>query len=156
MNILFVCTGNTCRSPMAERLMKKLAQELNRNDISVRSAGLSAFDGAAASEGAKKAMEHMELSLEGFSSSMLSLNDVEWADIILTMEGRHAIYIASRYQGAAKNLHTLKGYAKGKQGEDGYHLNVEDPYGGSLSQYLECADEIQSALKSIFDNGSDI
>lgn len=89
-NVLFVCTGNMCRSPMAEIHLKHLTVDLNR--VNIRSAGTNAMTGAGIYEESRKILEANNLTSE-HTSKLLTKPEIEWADLILVMEERHKDYI---------------------------------------------------------------
>src|SRR5687767_9985341 len=82
-NVLFVCTGNTCRSPMAEALAKREVRERRWSHVAVRSAGISAHPGGAASEGALQAARERGLDLTAHGATQVDQRLVDWADVIL-------------------------------------------------------------------------
>lgn len=84
-HILFVCTGNTCRSPMAEAVLRHLAEEEGRDDIVVESAGLAAWPGAPASDYAIQALAEAGIDLRGHRARQLTREMVERAHLVLTM-----------------------------------------------------------------------
>ncbi len=131
MRIIFVCTGNTCRSPMAEMAAKYF---IKGHEFS--SAGLYAFEGSPISAKAIQAMENAGIPYEERLSANLRPGDVEEADIILTMTEAMKAYIPS------EKVFTLKEYV-GEQGD------VVDPYGGSLQDYENCLDEIIRCIKKL-------
>lgn len=108
--ILFVCTGNTCRSPMAEGLFRKLAE---REGLSceVRSAGVSAWDGSPISKHSADILQGRGV-LDRISSSAVTGQTVSWADLILTMTTGHKETLIRRYPEAVDKVYTLKEFAE--------------------------------------------
>ncbi len=89
MHVLFVCSGNTCRSPLAEAAFRRLLAAAGRTDIAVGSAGTGAYDGAPASEGAYLVALEAGLDLSGHRARLLTREMVAQADLILTMAKGH-------------------------------------------------------------------
>lgn len=108
--ILFVCTGNTCRSPMAEALFKRKALERGMA-VEARSAGVAAADGMPISENAAQTLRERQVPHEG-TSCALSAEAVGWADLILTMTAGHKRLLLERYPEAVEKTHTLKEYVE--------------------------------------------
>ena len=140
MRLLFVCTGNTCRSSMAEILARR---ELERRGLSGRvevlSAGTSTVSGLPASHHAIHIMTDMSLDLHGHRSTMLSRELVESADLVLTMTHGQRRMVEDICPGAASRVYTLAGYAGG--GGD-----VPDPFGGDREIYRACAASLQRLI----------
>ena len=135
--ILIVCTGNTCRSPMAESLLKdKLKQQVDSMTIRVVSAGVSAQPGGPASEGAVLAIKERGLSLDDHQSRSISQGLLERSDLILTMTSNHRQAILSRWPHVSSKIFSLA-----PAGTD-----VSDPYGGPIEAYRKCADRIDQCL----------
>lgn len=108
LNILFVCTGNTCRSPMAEGLLRKLSAERGI-ELGVRSAGVSAITGTSMSRHAAAILR--EEGFEGsITSSQLTEEMVNWADLILTLTRSHKQHVLHYYPEAVDKTYTLKEY----------------------------------------------
>lgn len=145
MNILFVCTGNTCRSPMAAAIMEKIAVE-NDLDVLIESAGLFANVGGTASEEAIEALDKMGIDLTFHQTKPITEELIEKSDIILAMTQAHKELLKPM---AGDKVYTLKEYA----GESG---DVSDPYGGDLEEYEETAKEIYDALVDVAEKIADI
>ncbi|MEH7505359.1 low molecular weight protein arginine phosphatase [Neobacillus drentensis] len=134
--ILFVCTGNTCRSPMAEAILKNK----DIDAIEVRSAGIYAANGSEASTHAKKVLDDNGIA-HNHRSSLLTRAEVEWADLILTMTSSHKMAILQQYPQVGQKVFTLKEYSG-----DIFHSDVVDPYGGSLAMYEQTFRELDGLI----------
>ena len=143
--ILFVCLGNICRSPMAEVLLREALQKdpkLRGERIEIRSAGTSGWDRAPATALAVEVMECRGLDLRGHQGRRLTRELVDWADLLLTMEGRQRDWILRCYPDAAAKVFTLAEYA-------GISGDVEDPYGGDEAGYTRCADRLSALIPEL-------
>lgn len=134
-NIIFVCTGNTCRSPMAEALFKANLTQDEKLNIEVKSYGLAVFGSDTANENAVKVMRERNIDISAHRSTPLSRLAVENADLIVTMTESRTDALLSA----------------GVPNEKLMTLNVPDPFGGSIEDYRRCADEIAAKLESVYD-----
>ncbi|MNI14246.1 Low molecular weight protein-tyrosine-phosphatase YwlE [compost metagenome] len=106
LHILFVCTGNTCRSPLAEGMLRTMLQK-EQIDAEVRSAGVSAISGNPISRNSSTILKESGFQGE-LSSSSLTHKEVEWADLILTMTVSHKRTVIQRFPQAIEKSFTLK------------------------------------------------
>jgi len=143
--ITIVCTGNVCRSPMAEHLLRHALQahpELDER-LLVRSAGISAMAGAPPSSNAVRALQKVGLNLEPHRSQPLSSDILEETDLVLGMSKGHLQAIRTRFPDYKEPLHLFREWVG-----DGYE-EIPDPFGGSLEHYLETRDMIAEAIPSV-------
>jgi protein-tyrosine-phosphatase len=145
MRILFVCTGNTCRSALAEAIARKVAVERGLTDVEVQSAGTSAWDGAPASDGALLVGMERALDLSQHRAQTLSRELVSGADLILGM-GPHHVERIEALGGSGKS-YLITEYAS--RGADARAVN--DPVGGELEVYRTTADELELEIRRAFD-----
>lgn len=134
MQVIFVCTGNTCRSPMAEGIFKSIY-----GDDKALSRGLYVPEQISASFNSIKAMEEMDIDISKHRSRQLTVGEAEDCDIIITMTESHKNTIISAYPKFRDKTFTLSEFA----GEGG---DIKDPYGGDFALYSECAKEIRALI----------
>ena len=140
--VLIVCTGNTCRSPMAEYALRSLLEKERPGKAEVASAGTGAAAGYPATEYAQEAAKMWRLDLSPHASQLLSPELIELADLILTMSSRHHREVLRLSPEAEDKTYLLKKFPDNAPvGEE-----VEDPIGQSLSRYNETFLEIGEYL----------
>lgn len=139
VNILFVCTGNTCRSPLAEAILKGKQVE----DVTVRSAGIYATPNAAMSVNAKHVLDEANI-VHDHQATQLSSTEVNWADLILTMTANHRDFIVANYPFEKQKVFTLKEYISPTAYED-----VVDPYGGDKIVYEQTFQELDALIERL-------
>ena len=143
MKILFVCTGNTCRSPLAEAIARKMAIERGLTDLEFASAGTSAWENAPASDGALLVgMEH-GLDLSQHRAQLLSRELVGANDVILAM-GPHHLERVEALGGTGKAF-TLTGFASHGKSDRA----ISDPVGAELSVYRSTFNELEREIRRV-------
>lgn len=142
MRVLFVCTGNTCRSPMAEGLLKDIAKK-NKLDIEVASAGVFAMDGDKAANNAVEALRKIDIDISKHKSQNVTRELVDQADLILTMSLSHKKTLLLNFPDLKGRVYLLNEYALNEK------RDIQDPFGRDLYNYEITRDEILRALNSI-------
>ena len=141
-HVLFVCTGNICRSPLAASLLERALKDRGL-EVEVTSAGTGAWDGAPASEGAYLVGLERGLDLSGHRARLLTRELVEEADLILTMACHHRARVDEL--GGEGKVFVLGEYA-GKGSDE-----VSDPFGGDLAIYRDTAQELEALADAVAD-----
>ena len=147
MKICFVCTGNTCRSPMAAALLKNILAKninLNTDEIEIISAGIQAWPGDPASVNAVEVMRNVyDIDLSLHTAVRLTPEIIESTDILITMTNDQKELLSKYFPNFENRIKSL-GEAAGFPEED-----IIDPYGGSYEYYEKTAQQIYELLKAL-------
>lgn len=169
MNVLFVCTGNVCRSPMAEGF---LVHEAARRglELSVRSSGTHAFPGRAATIDARRVMQELGVSIDHIRTSPLEVGTIRWADLVLCLAREHEREVLALVPDAAPKTWLLKSFVRvlsdlTEEDRQGFWLeeaastrtpaspedDVDDPIGEREAAYRRVAAEIRDLIGALAD-----
>lgn len=145
MRVLFVCTGNTCRSAMAEAIADRMARDRGLSGVEFSSAGTAASPHAHASDGALLVALERGLDLSGHRARLLTAELVDENDLVLTM-GPHHVDRVEELGGRGK-AHLLTAYASRGASD----RPIADPFGGELELYRETFEELEKDLHRVLD-----
>lgn len=137
-NIIFICTGNTCRSPMAEGLFRAHGGK-EKTGLAPASAGLFTQDGIPASENAVTAAKELGADISAHRSRMLTHEMAQSARYLVCMTGAHYDRVCEMFPDCADKVFTLT------------QRDVSDPFGGDLDTYRRAASEIDAGVRSIIE-----
>lgn len=135
IRVCFVCTGNTCRSPLAQGLFKKLLEDGGIKNVEVLSAGLAAVDGAPVSANSVAAAARLGADISAHTAKSITRDMLENIDLFVCMTQSH--------------LACLEGHTKARVRVLGG--GIPDPYGGSAEEYMHCAESIAASLGELLE-----
>ncbi len=144
MHILFVCTGNTCRSPMCEAYFRLLCEQAGCKDVTVGSAGIFAGGGAPASENCIRVMRQLGIEMDHFRNTQLTIDLLDKADWVIAMTNGHRQHIGKISPQSQSKTRLLMEFA------DSGETDVTDPFGGNIEEYRQCFDVMKKALDNLF------
>jgi len=144
-NILFVCTGNTCRSPLAEGFLKKLLERNSPSGMEIGSAGLTALPGSPASFHSLRVALENSVYLEEHQARLVTPELIDKADLIVVMEPGHRQALLDRYPKTSGKILLLRQFARYGSQKRG----IYDPYGLNLEAYRFCFQDIKECVESL-------
>lgn len=148
MKIMFICTGNICRSAMAEAMMKEMLAKKQKENIEVYSAGIYAGTGDVPTQTAVEVMkESYGIDLSHHRATNIKESQIEKMDLILCATISHKIEILQDYPQLQNKVYTLKEYAG--LAREGRNFDISDPWGYDKKVYENCAKEIEECLEKI-------
>ena len=139
LKVMFICTGNTCRSAMAEAILKKKAQVWNKN-IDVFSSGLYAQNGDGPTSAAIEVMEEMGYDMSGHYARNIRNSNILDMDVILCATNSQKVQTIMMYPELKEKIYTIKEYAFGENGD------ISDPWGHNKNTYEICAKELEKCI----------
>lgn len=147
IHVIFICTGNICRSAMADGYLKyRLKQLKKENEIKVTSAGTHAMQGESSPVYAKKAIEKYGANIQTHTATTLDNANLHQADYILVMTERHKRDVIRRCPEVSDKVKLLGEYAKEKE-----YKEIDDPWGYNLNVYENCAKEIVDSIEGFIE-----
>jgi protein-tyrosine-phosphatase len=141
-NLLFICTGNTCRSVMAELLLNKLSAERGLG-LSVKSCGIAAESYFAVPQGVRNALKADGLEIIAHKARLVSRELLAWADLALAMARLHREVVVDLYPEVGPKIHVLREYVGLPQPD------IDDPIGWPDPIYAACRDKIRETLEAL-------
>ncbi len=148
-SVLLVCTGNSCRSVMAEAILKKALKEAGKEYIAVESAGISAIDGMGPTQETIEVLRKAGLDASGIRSRSLTDEMIKKADLILVMAAHHMDDIIHRMPEAASKTHLLKQFGLKCENKSCEDLDISDPIGKPVGVYTQVRADIKKEIDRI-------
>ena len=143
---MFICTGNICRSAMAEGMLRKMLQE-KKIEAEIYSCGIYAETGDEPTYNAIDAMKDYDVNITSHKATNIRDSKIKEMDIILCATNSHKQNVLYLYPELKGKVYTMKEYAG--IDKDGQDLDIKDPWGYDLNVYKHCAKEIQECLEKI-------
>ncbi len=150
MKVMFVCTGNICRSAMAEGILKKIAVDKKLN-LKVYSCGIYAEDGDNATYNAIYVAREYDIDISSHRATNIRNSKIQEMDIILCATKSHRDSVIYMYPNLQGKVYTIKEYAEFD--DNGKDIDIKDPWGYDVEIYNNCMIEIQRCLGEIISKG---
>ena len=147
MKIMFICTGNICRSAMAHKLLEKKIKDNKIPNVEVYSCGIYAVDGDKATFNAEEAMQEYDVDMNTHTATNIKKSPIEEMDLILCATTAHKNAVQQMYPKIKDKIYTMKEYAQ----TDSKDLDIRDPWGYDIETYRFCASEIDACLEKIIE-----
>lgn len=147
LRVLFVCTGNICRSPLAEGYLRHLCQTNGYSKIETDSAGISALRGSPPSKEAVAVAEDLGFDISMLKSRQFNKSDLTNFDLILTMTVEQRKWIIENYKANTKRIRLLRELSA----TDGESLDIPDPIGLGISSYMETFRYIKKSVENLLE-----
>lgn len=148
MKIMFICTGNICRSAMAEGILKKIVKD-KKLKLEVYSCGIYAEDGDYATFNAVESAKYYDVDISNHRATNIRNSKIQEMDIILCATETHKQTVLYMYPNLKGKVYTIKEYAGiDKNGED---MNIKDPWGYDMNVYMNCVEEIYECIEKIIE-----
>ena len=144
MKIMFICTGNICRSAMAHKMLEKKAKELNKN-VEVYSCGIWAENGDIPTYEGIETMKEYGIDLKTHKATNIRNSNIENMDVILCATNNHKLNVTAMYPKLKDKVFTMKEYCGFLEND----LDINDPWGYGLDVYKKCAKEIENCIAII-------
>lgn len=144
MKIMFICTGNICRSAMAHKLLEKKLIDNNIKNIEVYSCGIFAEDGDYATYNAEEVMEEYNVDMKTHKATNIRHSNIEEMDLILCATISHKNTVLQIYPNLRGKVYTMKEYIGNTT-----DLDIKDPWGYDIDVYRNCASQINDCLEKL-------
>ncbi len=147
MKIMFICTGNICRSAMAHKLMEKKLKDNNIKDVEVYSCGIYAYDGDVPTDEAREVMQEYGVDMSTHRATNIAHSKIKEMDLILCATTSHKSAVMQMYPELKDKVYTMKEYIN--DDEEQQDLDIKDPWGYGVETYRFCVAEIDKCLNKL-------